>query len=86
MLKPGTIELDMSAFGKHLEVATIGDKSRDDRLRWFGHVSHRPAMMLLRKNFSMQVDGELGRRGRPKRTKMVVKIDMKKHNLSKDFA
>ena len=53
MLKPGTIELDMSAFGKHLEVATIGDKLRETRLKIFGQVQRNLAIAPFKKSFSI---------------------------------
>lgn len=62
-------------FREHLGVATIVDKIRETRLRWFGHVQRR----LVRKSLAMTVDGPPRGRGMPKRTWMeVVKIDMKK--------
>ena len=70
-------------FRKHLGVAIIGDKIRETRLRWFGHVQCRPA----RKSLAMKVDGLPRGRGKPKRTWMeVVKIDLKKCNLSENLA
>ena len=36
-------------FREHLGVASIGDKIREIRLRWFGHVQSRPATMSVRK-------------------------------------
>ena len=54
-------------FQPHLGVASIGDKIRATRLRWFGHVQHRPIMAPVRKILAMQVDGpprgRVGRRG-----------------------
>ena len=45
-------------------------------LRWFGHVQRRPAMAVVRKIDSMQVDGLPSGRGRPERMWMdVVTID-----------
>ena len=74
-------------FREHLGVATIGDKFRETRLRWFGHVQHRLATAPVRKSLAMKVDGPVRERGQPKRTLMeVVKIDMKKCNLSEDLA
>ena len=74
-------------FLEHLEVATIGDKIRETRLRWFGHIQRRPATAPVRKSLAMKVDGSPRGMGRPKRTWMkVVKIDMKKCNLSEDLA
>ena len=74
-------------FREHLGVATIGDKIKETRLRWFAHLQRRPAMAPIRKSLAMKVDGPTRGRGRPKRTWMeVVKIDVKKCNLSKDLA
>ena len=43
--------------------------------------------MPVRKSLAMRVDGPPRGRGRPKKTWMeVVKIDMKKYNLSEDLA
>ena len=56
-------------------------------MRWFGHVQRGPVMTLVRKSLAMKVNGLLRGRGRPKRTRMeVVKIDLKKCNLSENFA
>ena len=44
-------------------------------------------MALVKKSFSMQVDGPPRVRGRPMRMWMeVVRLDIKKCNLSKDWA
>ena len=56
-------------------------------MRWFGHVQHRPTTMPVRKSLAIQVDDPLRGRNRPKRIWMeVVKIDLKKCNLSEDLA
>ena len=54
-------------FREHLWVATIGDKIREIRLRWFRHVQRRPTTALVRKNLAMKVDGPPRERGRLKR-------------------
>ena len=38
-------------FREHLGLATIGDKIRSIRLRWFGHVQRRPTTALVRKSW-----------------------------------
>ena len=56
-------------------------------MKWFGHIQRRPATALVRKSLAMKADGPPRVRGRPKRTWMeVVKINMRKCNLSKDLA
>ena len=56
-------------------------------MRWFEHVQSRPATTLVRKSLAMQVDGPSRGRGRVNRMWMrVVKIDLKKCNLSEDLA
>lgn len=42
---------------ENLVVASIVDKLRDARLRWFKHLKHRPTTALMGKIFSMPVDG-----------------------------
>ena len=37
-------------FRKHLGVASIRDKIRKTRLRWFGHVQHKPTTALVKEN------------------------------------
>ena len=53
-------------FGKHLRVATIGDKTRETRLGWFGHVQRRPATGPAKKGLAMKVDDPPRGRGREK--------------------
>lgn len=55
-------------------------------MRWFGHVQRRRKTALARKCFSTQVDGLSRKKGRPKRTWIIVRIDLKKRNLSEDLA
>ncbi|GJT31497.1 retrovirus-related pol polyprotein LINE-1 [Tanacetum coccineum] len=63
----GKTILDMipnGAFRRNLQVATIVNKMREGRLRWFGHVKRRPQSALVRRVESITVDGV--RRSRPK--------------------
>ena len=53
---------------EYLGVASMGDNIKEIRLRWFGHVQRRPATALVRKSFSIKVDGPPRGRDRPKRT------------------
>lgn len=69
-------------FQQHLGVGSVVDKLRETRVRWFGHVKCRLAMTLLKKGFSMQVDGLRRKMGRPKRTWMEVgRINLRKCHL-----
>lgn len=65
----------------------VGDKLRETHLRWFGHFQHKPAMVQMRRSFSMQVDGQSRKRGRPKRMWMeIIRKHLKKCSLPKDLA
>ena len=52
-------KISNECFRDHLEVATIGDKIRETRLRWFGNVQCRPVTAPVRKSFAMKADGSL---------------------------
>ncbi|GJW79927.1 hypothetical protein Tco_0143902 [Tanacetum coccineum] len=71
--------LDMIPNGVYraqLKVESIINKTREVRLRWFGHVRRRPQSAPVRRVESLVVDG-LRRRGRPKlRWEDRVKHDM----------
>ena len=70
-----------------LGVAPIGDKMRESRLRWFGHVQRRPMTAPVRRSETIQVEGARRNRGRPKLTWVeVVKRDMAACNLTADKA
>ncbi len=70
-----------------LGVAPIGDKMRESRLRWFGHVQRRPMTAPVRRSETMQVEGARRTRGRPKLTWVeVVRRDMAACNLTADMA
>ena len=56
-------------------------------MRWFGHVQRRPATAPIRKSMATQVDDPPKGSSSLKRTWIeVVKIDLKKCNLSEDLA
>ena len=67
---------------REFKVATIGDKIRKTRLRWFGHVQRRPVTAPVRKSLAMKVDGPPKGMGRHKSMwwMEVVKIDARKYN------
>ena len=63
-------------------VASVDDKMREGRLRWFGHVNRRHESAPVRMGESMQVVGGKRGRGRPKLTwSNVVKKDMVNLNI-----
>ncbi|KAK3562738.1 hypothetical protein QTP86_006514 [Hemibagrus guttatus] len=49
-------------------VGRLGDKVREDRLRWFGHVQRRESEYIGRRMLDMELPGRR-QRGRPKRRK-----------------
>ncbi|MCJ8738369.1 hypothetical protein PDJAM_G00034910 [Pangasius djambal] len=58
-------------------VGRLGDKVREARLRWFGHVQRRESEYTGRRMLDMELLGRR-RRGRPKRRYMdVINEDMK---------
>ncbi|GJY91548.1 hypothetical protein Tco_0506744 [Tanacetum coccineum] len=80
--------LDMipnGAFRRNLQVATIVNKMREGRLRWFGYVKRRSQSALVRKVESITVEGGR-RRGRPKlKWEDILKTDLKELMLSEDM-
>ena len=67
---------------KNLGVASIGDKIREGRLRWFGHVQRRSRSAPIRRSELIQIESSKKTRGRPKRTWVeVVRKDLKIFNL-----
>ncbi|KAK3522491.1 hypothetical protein QTP86_015882 [Hemibagrus guttatus] len=58
-------------------VGHLGDKVREDRLRWFGHVQRRESEYIARRMLDMELPGRR-QRGRPKRKYMDgINEDMK---------
>ncbi|MCJ8736039.1 hypothetical protein PDJAM_G00254220 [Pangasius djambal] len=58
-------------------VGRLGDKVREARLRWFGHVQRRESEYIGRRMLDMELPGRR-RRGRPKRRYMeAINEDMK---------
>ena len=68
-------------------VANIGDKLRESRLRWFGHVQRRHQSAPVRRCKVLYL-GEVRRgRGRPKKSwKEVIRQDLELLDLSEDMA
>ena len=62
---------------KELGVGSIKSKSRESRLRWFGHVHHREQESNLRQVMDMEIPGRRPR-GRPRgRWRDLVDRDMR---------
>ena len=59
-------------------VAPIEDKMRKNRLRWFGHIRHRPMDVPVRRMEKIDIEQDKKLRERSKMTWMeMVKKDMK---------
>lgn len=72
---------------KKLGVVPIEDKMRENRLRWFGHVSRRPSEAPVRRLEGWQGEKKMRGRGRPKQTWLrVVESDMQLLGLEKTMA
>ena len=66
-------------------VAPIGDKMRENRLRWFGHVMRREESEVVRTVMNMNVEERRGR-GRPKKRWIIhVRTDMKDKGVNGDI-
>ncbi|KAM3360615.1 hypothetical protein P3S68_015469 [Capsicum galapagoense] len=67
-------------------VASVEDKIREGRLRWFGHVMRRGADAPVRRCEKLALDGFRRRRGRPKKYwKEVIRHDMEQLQLTEDM-
>ena len=67
-------------------VRCFGDKVREARLRWFGHVQRRNCEYIGRRMLRLELPGRRSR-GRPKRRFMdVVREDMKLVGVSEEDA
>lgn len=60
---------------------------RDNRLRWFGHIQHRPLSAHITKCEDFNLNQPRGR-GRPKLTgrPLLIKKDIKESDLCDDLA
>lgn len=66
-------------------VAPIGEKMREHRLRWFGHVRRRPLDAPVRRGILPYEDCKRGR-GRPKLTwEAVIKRDLRERHITEDL-
>ncbi len=69
-----------------LGVASIEDKMREHRLRWFGHVRRRPSVSPVRRVEEWIKEKVVRGRGRPKQTWMkVVENDMRFIGVDEDM-
>ncbi|KAL4204014.1 hypothetical protein AMTRI_Chr01g130060 [Amborella trichopoda] len=72
---------------ENLRLAPKGDKMRERRHRWEGHVWCRPSTTLVRRCELVQVERLKMVRGRPKRTWLeVVQKDMRTYGLIEGMA
>ena len=68
-------------------VASIVDKLRESRLRWFGHIRRRPISEPVRRCENLELGAICRGRGRPKKSWMeVIRQDLNLLNLSEDMA
>ena len=68
-------------------LAPIGDKMRENLLRWFGHVRRRPTEAPVKRCESMEIVRSMRGRGRPKRSwKETIKHDLAYMDLTEDMA
>ena len=67
-------------------VASMEDKMREVRLRWFGHVMRRCTDALVRRCERFAMDGFRRGRGRPKKYwREVIRHDMEQLELTEDM-
>lgn len=77
--------LSTGFFRSQLQVASILDKVREGRLRWFGHVRRRERYTSVRRVENLVISGTR-RRGRPRRTwDELLMLDMRALNLQEDM-
>ncbi|KAF5774101.1 hypothetical protein HanXRQr2_Chr13g0596381 [Helianthus annuus] len=73
-----------NVFRERLEVASISDKIKEGRLRWFGHVKRRQTIEPVRVIETLEVEGRS--RGRPKITwDERIKQDLQRLHLSENM-
>ncbi|KAJ8557154.1 hypothetical protein K7X08_002779 [Anisodus acutangulus] len=69
-----------------MEVASVEDKMREARLRWFGHVQRRNINSPVRRCERLGMDGYMRGRGRPRKYwGEVIRRDMAHVQLTKDM-
>jgi len=70
-----------------VKVAPIGDKLREIRLRWFGHVKRRSVDAPVRRCERISIPKGRRGRGRPKKNlNVVIREDLKVVGLTEDMA
>ena len=70
---------------ERLEVASISDKIKEGRLKWFGHVKRREMTEPVRAVENLTVEGRRGR-GRPRLTwDERIRKDLQELHLSEDM-
>lgn len=66
--------------------ASIEEKLRENRLRWFGHVKRRPVGASVRRIEGWDMDGRVRGRGRPKKTWIeAIRNDMRMCDLDEEW-
>ena len=66
------------------KIAKLGDKLRNARLRWYGHVKRREEDYVGKRMMEMAVPGR-GKRGRPRRRWMdLVREDMERVGANRE--
>ncbi|KAL4197606.1 hypothetical protein AMTRI_Chr04g189130 [Amborella trichopoda] len=74
----GKMRIRNESIRENLGVAPIGDKVRESRLTWAGHMWCRPSTALVRRCELVQMEGLKRARGTPKKTRLeVVRKDMR---------
>ncbi|KAF3637614.1 putative TMV resistance protein N-like isoform X1 [Capsicum annuum] len=69
-----------------MRVASVEDKVREGRLRWFGHVMRRGTDVPVRRCERLALDGFRKSRGRPKKYwREVIRLDMEQLQLTEDM-
>ncbi|MCJ8737107.1 hypothetical protein PDJAM_G00020110 [Pangasius djambal] len=58
-------------------IGCLGDKVREARLRWFGHVQRRESEYIGRRMLDMEMPGRRRRRRQKRRYMVVINEDMK---------
>jgi len=70
-----------------VKVVPIGDKMRETRLRWFGHVKRRSVDAPVRRCVRINIPEGRRRRGRPKKSlDKVIREDLRVVGLTEDLA
>ncbi|KAM3394451.1 hypothetical protein P3S68_003453 [Capsicum galapagoense] len=71
---------------KKVGVASVEDKMREVRLRWFGHIMRRGTDAPVRRCERLALDGFRRGRGRPKKYwREVIRRDMEQLQLTEDM-